>query len=73
MKRLKRGTATSEFRLTFAVIIGQLAAALVGQMPPEWAGVSSTVAAVGYAFARGFAKAGGAEEIVNIASKGTPQ
>jgi hypothetical protein len=58
---MKRGFKTSEAKLSVVVILGQLAAAIFGALPPEYAGVGATVTAVGYAFARGFAKHGGAE------------
>jgi hypothetical protein len=60
---MKRGFQTSEGKLAIATIIGQLIAALFGQLPPEYAGVGATLVAIGYAFSRGFTKAGGAEAI----------
>lgn len=57
----KRGFQTSEAQLSVVVILGQLVAAIFGALPAHQAGYAATATAIGYAFARGFAKLGGNE------------
>jgi len=59
---MKRGFKTSEAQLTVATIVGQLLAAIFGELPTTWAAGGSTAVAIAYAVSRGFTKHGGAEE-----------
>lgn len=58
---MKRGFKTSEAKLSIAAMAGQLTAAIFGELPPEQAGWGATAIAIGYSFARAFAKFRGGE------------
>lgn len=58
---MKPGPKTSEFQLTVAVLVGNLAAALSGSLPAKWAAIATAVAAGAYAYSRGQAKRGGGD------------
>jgi hypothetical protein len=55
---MKPGYKTTEFYVALAPIVGSFLAALLGELPDKYAALSSAISAVGYAFARGFTKAG---------------
>ena len=52
----KPGYRTTEFWAMVAVVVGNLAAALAGELPPRYASLASAISAAGYALARGLAK-----------------
>lgn len=53
---VKPGHKTTEFLVTAATIVGALAAALAGSLPPKWAAIATTVAAAAYSLSRGITK-----------------
>ena len=53
---LTPGYKTTEFLVAALVIVGQLVAALAGDLSPHWAAIASSVAAGLYALSRGLAK-----------------
>jgi hypothetical protein len=58
-------TKLTELIVTVLVIVGNVAFAVQGSLPPKWASLSSAITAAAYAVARGIAKFG------NVAS-GSP-
>lgn len=52
----KPGYRTTELLLSLLVIVGQLIAALAGELGPKYAAIGAAVTAAGYAVARGLAK-----------------
>ena len=50
------GMKTSEWIVTILTIIGSVAAAIQGSLPPRWAAVVSAVATASYSVSRGLAK-----------------
>lgn len=54
----RRGIRTTEFWVAVATDTGIVAAALAGQLSPQWAAIAATVSGVGYGIARGLAKQG---------------
>lgn len=55
---MKPGQKTTEFLIAVATSVGNLIAALAGELPPKYAGIISGIVAAGYAVARGLAKSG---------------
>jgi hypothetical protein len=55
---MKPGYKTTEFYVALAPIVGAFLATLLGNLPDKYAAIASSVSAVGYAFSRGFTKAG---------------
>ena len=55
---MRRGVHTSEFLLTALFQVGNLVAAIEGDLSPHWAAVAAAVSAAAYALARGWAKQG---------------
>jgi len=54
----KPGYKTTEFWLTIAVVAADLITALLGILPPQFAGMASAIATGLYALGRGQAKSG---------------
>jgi len=52
----KPGWRTTEFWVSIATAVGTVAASAEGSLPPRYAALASTVAAVAYALSRGLAK-----------------
>jgi hypothetical protein len=55
---MKPGYRTTEFVVTIAVVVGQLAAALDGVLPPRYAAIATAISVAAYAVSRGLAKQG---------------
>ena len=55
---MKPGYKTTEFYVALAPIVGSFLATLLGELPDKYAAIASSVSALGYAFSRGFTKAG---------------
>ena len=53
---MKPGYKTTEFYVSLATQLGALIAGIQGGLPPKYAGIVASVAAVGYAVSRGLAK-----------------
>ena len=53
---LKPGYQTTELAVVVLVILGQLVAALAGDLSPHWAAIATSVSAGLYALSRGLAK-----------------
>lgn len=53
---MKPGYKTTEFWLTLATQVGALVSTVSDNLPPKYAAIAATVAAVGYALSRGLAK-----------------
>jgi len=52
----KPGWQSTEFWVSIATAVGTVAASAEGSLPPRYAALASTVAAVAYALSRGLAK-----------------
>jgi len=52
----KPGVKTTEFWVTLALILLNIAGALTGKLPPAYAGVASTVIGALYTVVRGYVK-----------------
>ena len=57
---MRKGIHTSEFWVTIATQLGNLAAAVAGELPPNIAAPAAIFGAGLYAFARAYAKQGDA-------------
>ena len=55
---MKPGYKTTEFYVALAPIVGSFLATLLGELPDKYAAIASAISALGYAFSRGFSKAG---------------
>jgi len=53
---MKPGYKTTEFWASLALAVGAVAASAEGALPPKYAAIAASVAALGYAVGRGLAK-----------------
>lgn len=55
----RRGYQTTEFWITVLTVIGALAAALAGDLSPQYAAFATAISTAAYALSRGLTKTGG--------------
>ncbi len=58
---MKRGISTSEFWITFLMIVGIVAGEFAGLINGRYAAIATALSASAYAISRGLAKKGGAQ------------